>query len=164
MKKILPPTVAVLLGAVLPGAAYAAFTKGGTAYTKRVETPLLAEPSALATPVTKVAYARTLKIEDIKGSWVKVNDSSKSGWVFAGNLAEEKPDDNQGLDGLPIQAASTTATAAARPLTPAALEYATRRGMGSAEGDIKWLRETADAITTSQAIAYLKEQKRGEFK
>lgn len=164
MKKILLPTAGVLLGVTLPGAAFAAFTKGGTAYTKRVETSLLAEPSALATPVTKVGYAKSLKVEDLKGNWVKVSDSSKSGWVFAGNLTEEKPDDSKGLDGLPIAAASTTATAAARPLTPAATEYAARRGINSASEDITWLHETADAITPSQAIDYLKETKRGEFK
>jgi uncharacterized protein YgiM (DUF1202 family) len=164
MKKILFPSAVLLLGAALPVTASAAFTKGGSAYTKRVETSLLAEPSALAATVTKVAYAKTLKVEELKGNWVKVSDNGKSGWVFAGNLAEEKPDDNKGLDGLPIQAASTTATAAARPLTPAASDYASRHGSNSAADDIKWLHETADAITPAQAIDYLKEQKRGEFK
>src|SRR5687768_9389980 len=97
-----------LLGVFLvPAVVLAALAVGGTAYTKRPETVLLEEPKPLAATKARVAYAQALKIEEVRGSWLRVNDGKASGWVFAGNLAEEKPSEVRGLDGLPVPAAET---------------------------------------------------------
>lgn len=141
----------------------AAFAPGGAAFTKRVETALLAEPTMLATPVTRIGYAQQLKVETVKGAWIKVTDGKKSGWVFAGNLAEEKPSETRGLDGLPVPASETSAAAAARPLVPAAEEYSARRGLGKAAEDLTWLNQQAGAVKPEDVKAFLQEKKKGEY-
>ncbi len=108
--------VALLLASA--ATAGAALTAGSTAYTKRFETNLLAEPQALAPVSGKVRFASKLKVKEIRGAWLRVSDGTTTGWVFAGNIAESKPDDIKGTDGMGLAASSTTATAAARPLTP----------------------------------------------
>ncbi|MEO5960328.1 MAG: hypothetical protein ABIZ49_13930, partial [Opitutaceae bacterium] len=132
-------------------------------YTKRPETPLLAEPKPLAAATGRVPYASKLTVQEVRGMWLKVSDGKATGWVFAGNLAEEKPSETKGLDDLPIAASKTTATAAARPLTPAAAEYGARHGLATATADVKWLETTSDAITTAPVNSFLQEQKKGEF-
>lgn len=141
----------------------AAFAPGGQAYTKRVETALLAEPSMLAAPVARLGYAKPLKIEAVKGAWVRVSDGKNAGWVFAGNLAEEQPSETRGMDGLPVAAAETSAAAAARPLVPAAEEYSSRRGLTKASEDLTWLSEQQAKITPADVTAFLQEKKKGEY-
>jgi len=153
----------LLIAALLAAPADAAFAPGGVAYTKRVSTALLAEPAPLAQPVARVGYARKLSIEEVRGLWVRVSDGGEKGWVFAGNLAEQKPAENRGLNGLPVTASETTATAAARPLAPAAVNYADRRGLGQARNDVEWLERTSGAITVDDVQAYKQAQKKGEF-
>ena len=153
----------VLAAILLAASALAAFAPGGTAYTKRMETRLLAEPKPLAETAARVGYARQLQIEEVRGAWLRVRDGAKRGWVFAGNLAEQKPEENRGLDGLPVAASETTATAAARPLAPAAVDYAARRGLAQARGDVEWLEQTSAGITAADVQAYLQAQKKGEF-
>lgn len=149
--------------AVSAATALAAFTRGGNAYTKRVDTVLRAEPRSLAETVASLGYARTVRIEEIRGPWLRVSDGDKSGWVFGGNLAEEPPDETRGLDGLPLEASKTTATAAARPLTPAAKDYAERKGATNAEADLEWLGEQSAAVTAEDVQAFLEAEKKGEF-
>jgi hypothetical protein len=153
--------VALLLAAVVP--LDAALSVGGTAYTKRVETNLLAEPAPLAAVTGKVAFGRPLKIAESRGSWLRVSDGSAAGWVFAGNLSETKPAEGKGLDGLGLAASSTSATAAARPLTPAADDYAARHNLTNARDDLNWLLARCHALTPAQVEAFLKEQKKGEY-
>lgn len=141
----------------------AAFAPGGEAFTKRVETALLAEPSLMATPVAKIGYAQTLKVEALKGAWVRVTDGKNTGWVFSGNLAEEKPSETRGLDGLPVAASETTAAAAARPLAPAAQDYSSRRGLTNAADDLTWLNQQAAAVKPEDVKAFLQEKKKGEY-
>lgn len=152
------PWLAVLFPAV---AASAAFTAGGSAFTKRVETKLLAEPRALAAAAGKLGYGRKVKVEEVRGAWLRVSEGGTSGWVFAGNLSETKIEENKGADGLGLAASETTAAAAARPLTPAAEEYAARRELGSASEDLKWLLEFGKDITAEQVEQYLQENKKG---
>jgi hypothetical protein len=154
--------IAALIAA--PAVLIAAFAVGGTAYTKRPETILLAEPQPLAEPAARVGYAQDLNIQEVRGTWLRVTDGKSTGWVFAGNLAEEKPSEVRGLDGLPVEASETTATTAARPLIPAAEEYSARRGLGNAAADITWLNEQLAAIKPEDVKAFLQEQKKGEFK
>jgi SH3-like domain-containing protein len=143
--------------------AAAAFSAGGTAYTKRYETSLLAEPSPLAAVNGKVRFASKLKVKEARGAWLRVSDGSTTGWVFSGNLAAAKPEENAGTDQLGLSASATTATAAARPLTPAASEYADRRNLGDARGDLNWLNTECHSITNAEVDKFLQEKKKGEF-
>jgi hypothetical protein len=141
----------------------AAFTTGGTAYTKRLETSLLAEPRPLATINGKVRYASKLKIEGTRGAWLRVSEGATAGWVFAGNLAETKPESVAGTDKLGLSATETTATAAARPLTPAANDYADRRKLVDARRDLDWLNAQCHAVHDADVKEFLQQGKKGEF-
>lgn len=141
----------------------AAFSTGGVAYTKRYKTTLFAEPSPQAKPAGELAFARKVKVEEIQGNWLRINDGSAAGWVFLGSLSETKPDESKGLDGAPLLASSTTATAAARPLTPAADEYSQRRNLGNAGDDLNWLLTRCSTITPTMVENFLKTHKKGEY-
>jgi hypothetical protein len=164
MKTRSPALLVALASVIAPAVLFAAFAVGGTAYTKRPETSLLAEPQPLAAAVARVGYAQDLKVEELRGAWLRVTDGKSGGWVFAGNLAEEKPSEVRGLDGLPVEASETTATTAARPLIPAAEEYSARRGLTSAADDLVWLNQQVAAVTPTEVKTFLQEQKKGEFK
>jgi hypothetical protein len=137
---------------------------GGFAYTKRVETTLLAEPRPLAASVGKLGYGRKVRIDQARGVWLQVSDGPVAGWVFAGNLAENKPAEGKGLDGLGLQASETTATAAARPLAPDAEAYAKRRNLTSARDDLNWLLAEAHKVTTDDVERFLQAQRKGEYR
>ena len=143
--------------------AQAAFTAGSTAYTKRFKTVLLAEPSPLAAPAGEVAFARKLTVKEVHGNWLRVTDGSAKGWVFVGNISDTKPADIKGTDGLAVAASQTTATAAARPLTPAANDYAERRNLGDARRDLDWLNAQCGKISNTEVENFLQEKKKGEF-
>ena len=151
------------LAALLLAFASIAFTSGSTAYTKRYETSLLAEPSPLAAVNGKVRFASKLKVKEVRGAWLRVSDGSTTGWVFTGNLAEAKPEENAGADKLGLSASTTTATAAARPLTPAASDYADRRNLGNARSDLNWLNQQCHAVTNADVEKFLQEKKKGEY-
>ncbi len=161
MKKPTPP--AVLLAGLLAASALLAFEAGGTAYTKRAETTLLAEPKPLAAAAGKLALGRKVKIDQVQGAWLHVSDGPVSGWVFHGNLSETKPAEGKGLDLGPLLASKTTATAAARPLTDATIEYAKEKNLGDAQGDLEWVVTEAKAVTPEDVDAFLAEHKRGEY-
>ena len=143
--------------------AAAAISAGGTAYTKRFETSLLAEPQPLAAVSGKVRFASKLKVKEIRGAWLRVSDGSTTGWVFAGNVAETKPDESTGADKLGLGASTTTATAAARPLTPAANDYADRRNLADARRDLDWLNAQCQKVTNADVEHFLQEKKKGEY-
>lgn len=161
MKPRILRTFAGLIATVT--AAAAAFAPGDTAFTKRVETALLKEPRMTAAATARLPYARELKVTEVSGAWVRVKAGRASGWVFSGNLAAGKPSETRGLDGLPLAAAETTASAAARPLAPAAIEYAERKGLADAAHQLDWLQAQADAVTAEDVEAFLKEQRKGEY-
>ena len=161
MKK--PTPLAVLLAGLLATSALLAYEAGGIAYTKRVETALLAEPKPLAAATGKLAYGKKVKIEQVQGPWLRVSDGPVSGWVFSGSLSEVKPAEGKGLDGVPLLASKTTATAAARPLTDATIEYAKQKNLGEAQGDLEWVVAEAKAITPEDVGAFLQEHKKGEY-
>lgn len=137
---------------------------GGFAYTKRVETRLLAEPRPLAASVGKLGYGRKVKIDQAQGAWLQVSDGPVAGWVFAGNLAETKPAEGKGADALGLQASETSATAAARPLTPDAEAYAKRRNLARARDDLTWLLAEAQKVTPDEVEQFLQTQKKGEYR
>lgn len=137
---------------------------GGFAYTKRVETTLLAEPRPLAPAVGKLGYGRKVKIDQAQGAWLHVSDGPAAGWVFVGNLAETKPAEGKGLDGLGLKASETSATAAARPLTPDAEAYAKRRNLTNARDDLNWLLAEAQKVTADDVERFLQTQQKGEYR
>jgi hypothetical protein len=92
-----------------------------------------------------------------------VKDGANAGWVFSGNLSEDKPSDTKGMDGVPLAASQTSATAAARPLAPAAEQYGDRKGLEQAKEDVLWLEGKSDAIGADQVDEYLKANQKGEF-
>jgi hypothetical protein len=141
----------------------AALVAGGYVYSKRYETTLLSEPQPLARPAGKLALGRKLKVEEVRGVWLRVSDGPAVGWVFSGNVAETKPVEIKGLDGLPIAASQTTATAAARPLAPAAADYAARRNLTSATEDLDWLLLQCHGLSDEELQKFLQEHKKGEY-
>jgi hypothetical protein len=153
----------VLSSVVLAVPAWAAFTVGGKAFTKRVSTDLLAEPKALSPAAAHVGFGQKLKVDEVKGMWLRVEQGASKGWVFAGNLSEDKPSDTKGMDGTPLAASQTSATAAARPLAPAAEEYGDRKGLAEAKADVIWMEGEGDAIKPDQVDAFLQQNKKGEF-
>ncbi len=163
MKTPLP--VAVLLAGLAATGALLAYEAGGFAYTKRAETKLLAEPKPLAEASAKLAFGKKVKIEEVQGAWLRVSDGPVAGWVFQGNLSAEKPADVKGLlDGAPVTAAKTTATAAARPLDEAALKYAAAgQNLSAAQEDLEWMITTCSNYAQADVEAYLQEHKRGEY-
>ena len=144
-------------------AVQAALVAGGVAYTKRIETKLLAEPKPLATVSGKVGYAKSLKVEEVSGAWLRVSEGASSGWVFSGNITDVKPAESTG-SGLGLTASDTNATAAARPLTPAGKEYSTRRNLRNPSQDLEWLLDQTYAITDEDVDKFLQEHKKGEYK
>lgn len=160
------PLLLLCLGLITMGgtlAALAAFEAGGAAYTKRVETVVRAEPRALAAAAGKLGYARKLKILEVRDGWLRVSDGAVTGWVFAGNLSEEKPAAGKGTDGLGLSASQTTATAAARPLAPAAVGYAENNNLGQARSDLDWLLAQSSRVTAEELEAFLTAEKKGEY-
>ena len=152
-----------LLAGVICATALLAFEAGGTAYTKRLETKLLAEPKPLAGAAGKLTYGKKLKVEQVQGPWLRVSDGPTSGWVFAGNLSATAPAEGKGADGLGLDASQTSATAAARGLSPATMEYAGRRNLADARDNLDWLTTQCQAITAEDVSAFLQEKKKGEF-
>ncbi len=144
-------------------AVQAALVAGGFVYSKRYETTLLSDPQPLAKPAAKLALGRKLKVEEVRGVWLRVTDGPKAGWVFSGNVSETKPSESKGLDGLPIAASQTTATAAARPLAPAASDYAGRRNLTNAGDDLDSLLQQCHALTPEAVEQFLQQKKKGEY-
>ncbi len=154
----------LLLSLGLAGALTAfAYKAGGDAFTKRLETVLRAEPRALAEESGRLGYARKVKIEEVRGSWLLVSERRIRGWVFAGNLTDTKPADPKGTDGLGLAASKTTATAAARPLTAAAATYAETHDLMPAGDDLNWLLEQCAQLTPAELDAFLQEHRKGEY-
>ncbi len=140
-----------------------AFSPGGTAYTKRFKTTLLAEPAPLAASAGDVPFAHKFTVKEVRGNWLRVSDGSTKGWVFVGNVTDTKPTEVKGFDGLPVAASKTTATAAARPLTPAAEDYSKRHNLVDARGDLDWLNAQCHGVSDADVEKFLQEKKKGEF-
>jgi hypothetical protein len=153
----------LVLGVTAAVTLQAALAAGGVAFTKRLETKLLAEPSAAAAVSAKVGYAKRLSVDEVRGAWLKVSEGANSGWVFAGNVSDQEikaPTSG----GMALNASDTTVTAAARGLSEEAAAYATKRKLTNARGDLTWLLEQSAAITPEAVESFLQEHKLGEYK
>jgi len=153
----------LLLAGLLVVSASAAFQAGSVAYTKKLETTLLAEPKPSAETTGTIALGHPVKVEEVKGAWLRVSEGAVTGWVYAGNLSETKPDESSKFDGVALMASKTTATAAARPLDDAVVQYASQRNLGDARGDLEWMMQTCTEITEENVTEFLQEKKKGEF-
>lgn len=151
----------LLLGSL--ALASAAHAPGSFAYTKRAETALLAEPAPLAAANARLKLGTKLKIEEVRGAWLRASAGEQAGWIFKGNVGAAEPDRESALAQIPLDASATSATAAARPLAPAAADYGTRKNLAKAQEDIAWLLSEGALITAADVTAYLEQNKKGEF-
>ena len=141
----------------------AAPKQGGTVYSKRDGTKLLAEKKPMAATVATAGFAEPLKVGEISGSWLKVSARGGAGWVFAGYIVEDKPE-REKMEGVgSVDASSTTTAAAARPIAPAAKEYAARHNLKDAEADVDWVEAQAHKITRPIVDSYMATNKKGEY-
>ena len=158
-KKILSVTALFLYAAALAFALEA----GGSAFTKKQSPPLLAAAQRDAASTGTLPWGTKVKIVALQGLWAQVATDTKKGWVFAGNLAADKPPAENKSDLLPATASDTTAATAARPLSQAAKDYANRKDQASSAADVEWMEAAADAVTAADVQAYMRENKKGDY-
>jgi len=158
------PTAAAIVAALALVAGVAAIEKGGTVFSKRNETSLRAEPSALAAASGKTGFAEPLKVEEVRGSWLRVKAAKAAGWVFTGNIAEEKPTLPPPAGLTTVSASETDTVAAARPLAPAAEGFAGRHDAGKVKEDVEWLDAESAKVKGEAVEAYLRDNKKGEYR
>ena len=139
------------------------FKKGQKVWSKHYETPLLAEPKPLATVVARIGFAEKLSVRETQGMWLRVKSKEGKGWVFQGNVADEKPSLAPAAGWTTIDASQTDTVAAARPLEPAAKDYAQRHDAEEAEADIDWLDAQAALITQQEIVAFMSAGQLGEY-
>lgn len=152
----------LLLGSL--ALASAAHAPGGFAYTKRAETALLSEPTPMATPTARLKLGSKLKIEEVRGAWLRASgEESATGWIFKGNVSAAEPDKESSLAQIPLDASATSATAAARPLAPAAADYGSRKNLARAQEDLAWLLGEGALVNAADVTAYLEANRKGEF-
>jgi hypothetical protein len=166
MKKVPYRVVAASLALLLAMAAstvLAEFKKGQKVWSKHVETNLLSEPRPLAAPQSTVGFAEKLSVLDTQGAWLRVKSKSGEGWVFQGNVAGDKPSLAPAAGLTRVEASETNTVAAARPLTPAAADYAQRHGQQDAQADIDWIDLEASRVTTGELVAYMSANRKGEY-
>ena len=154
--------VPLLLGSL--ALASAAHAPGSFAFTKRADTALLAEPAPLAAPTVRLKLGTKLKIVEVRGPWLRASgDGDAAGWIFKGNVSATEPDTESSLAQVPLDASATSATAAARPLAPAAAEYGARRNLAKAQEDLAWLVAEGATVSAADVTAYLEANRKGEF-
>jgi hypothetical protein len=139
------------------------FKKRQKVWSKHHETPLLAEPKPLAAVELTVDFGQKLTIREVQGTWLRVDSKQGEGWVFQGNVASKKPKIAPTAGWTRVDAAQTDAVAAARPLTPAAKDYAQRHGAGDAQTDLDWLDAEAAEVSMEDTIAFMSENQLGEY-
>ena len=144
-------------------ASSAELKKGKKVWSKHHETVLLTEPRPLAPASATVGFATKLSIREVQGTWLRVKSDKAKGWVFQGNVATEKPSHAPAAGFTTIDASQTNTVAAARPLSPAAEDYAERRGAEDAHADINWLDMQADIITQDELIVFMEVEQLGEY-
>ena len=151
-----------LLGLTAAVTLQAALAAGGIAYSKRMQTKLLADPSPLAAVNATIGYAKPLKVEETRGAWLRVSAGANAGWVFAGNVSAVEIKEAAG--GLALNASATTVTAAARGLSEEGAAYANRHQLADAREDLNWLLEQSAAVSADDLENFLQEKKLGEYK
>ena len=139
-----------------------ALKKGQKVWSKHHQTALLAEPSPLAGAQATVGFAEKLKVLEVQGAWLRVRGDNDEGWVFEGNIAVNKPELPPASALTTMDAAQTDTVAAARPLAPAAEDYAARHGATAAQADIDWIDAEAARLPADEVVAYMSANRNGE--
>jgi hypothetical protein len=139
------------------------FDAGNTVFTKRYETDLLTDPQPLAGTVATLPFAAGVKIISLQGKWANVTATNGTGWIYLGNLADEKPAEDHSINGLQTSASATTASVAARPLDNVTAQYVQQEGLGQAAADVRWLERQSDVIGKAAVTRYLKAGGKGEY-
>src|SRR5207248_584983 len=111
MKRIIPIFLGCLLGALL----VSGFEAGKPAFTKRYETAVLKDQQPAADTIATLPYAAAVKISALQGKWANVSTTNGAGWIYLGNLSDQKPAQDHSVDLLRAGADETTASVAARP-------------------------------------------------
>ncbi len=145
-------------------AGVAAYEKGDTAFSKRNETNLLAEPKPLAEATGSVGFAESLKIEEVRGPWLRVKSKKAAGWVFQGNVATDKPTLAPAAGLTTVSASETDTVAAGRGIAPAAEAFAERHGAGAAQADLEWLDAASDKVDGEAVETFLRDNQLGEYR
>jgi len=158
-RKITALLFASLLCATLGGG----FDAGNTVFTKRYETDLLTDPQPLAGAVATLPFAASVKIISLQGKWANVSATNGTGWIYLGNLADEKPAEDNSIQGLQSSASATTASVAARPLDNVTAQYVQQEGLGQAAADVRWLERQTSAIGKAAVTGYLKANRKGPY-
>ena len=138
--------------------------KGQQVWSKHYETALLAEPRPLAGAQSAVGFAEELKILEVQGAWLRVRSDDGEGWVFEGNVAADKPELPPASALTMLDASQTDTVAAARPLAPAAADYAARHGATAAQADIDWIDAEAARLPAAEVLAYMSANHKGEYR
>jgi hypothetical protein len=157
--RAIPLLVAGLLGAAL----VVGFEAGKTAYTKRYTTAVLKDPQPTADSIATLPFATKIKVGVLQGKWAAVTTTNGPGWVYIGNLSEEKPFEDTSIKGLRAGAGETTASVAARPLDEVTKDYANQKGLNASADDVLWLEAQSDKIDDKAVTEYLKANRKGEF-
>jgi hypothetical protein len=160
---LLTAAITLLASTLAPPAGAAEIGKGDKVWSKNVETALLAEPSPLAATQATVGFAEKFSVKEIQGKWLRVKGDEVEGWVFSGNVAAEKPKLPPAAGFTTVEASETNTVAAARPLTPAAEQYAQNQGAGNAQADVTWLDTESALVTQQDLTAYMAENSKGEY-
>ena len=142
---------------------FAEFRKGQKVWSKNVETQLLSEPRPLAGAQATVGFAEKLSILETQGAWLRVKSETGEGWVFQGNVASDEPSLPPAAGLTRVEASQTDTVAAARPLAPAAKDYAARHGEENAQADIDWIDLEASRVTATELVAYMSANQKGEY-
>jgi hypothetical protein len=158
-----PRIVPFLFVCAICAALSVGFEAGKTAFTTHYETALLEEPQPLAKSVATLPFAASVNITSLQGRWAQVSCTNGSGWIYLGNLVEEKPVENNSIRGLQTSASATTASVAARPLDNVTSQYDNQEGLGKASDDLKWLESQSGAVSNAVVVTYLKTNKKGEY-
>jgi hypothetical protein len=156
--------IAALACAMALSASAGTFKQGQQVWSKHHETALLSEPRPLAGAQTTVGFAAQLEILEARGAWLRVRGEKGEGWVFEGNIAADKPSLPPATALTTLDAAQTDTVAAARPLAPAAADYAARHGAAAAQADIEWIDAEAARIPAADVIAYMSANRKGEYR
>ena len=164
MRSYLAPSALLLVTCLLVvSTSSAEFKKRQKVWSKHYETPLLTEPKPLAAVEATIGFGEKLSISEVQGVWLRVKSDKGEGWVFQGNVASDKPKLSPDAGWSKMDAAQTDTVAAARPLSPAAEDYAERNNAGDAKADIDWLDAEADALEEEQVVLYMQENQIGEY-
>jgi len=139
-----------------------AFQPGGRCFANRASVPILSAPDRAATPVSSAPWGAELAITAAQGRWLRVRSGKTEGWVYAGGVSLEKPPAENKADILPT-AGETGAAVAARPLSQAAKDYASRTSHGEALAHLQWLETTADSLPDEAVTAYQQQAAKGDF-